>query len=68
MTLAVLDAYLGSRATRLASEAAAGRAVQIIRDYLVHVGRLDAPVAYWTPSRQLAFAAWCREAHGHSAA
>jgi len=68
LALAVLKAYLDTRATRIASEEAAIRAVQIVTDYLESIRRLEAPVAFWTPSRQLEFARWCRTTHGHSAA
>jgi len=66
LTLAVLQAYLDTRATQIASEEAAGRAVVLFTDYLTHIKRVAAPVAFWTPAQQLAFAKWSRATHGHA--
>jgi integrase len=67
MTIAVLDAYLEDRGQHIASEEAAERAVQLFTEYLESIRRLDAEVAFWTPSRQLEFARWCVAKHHHSA-
>jgi integrase len=34
---------------------------------LQSIDRVDAPVAFWTPSQQLEFARWCVKEHEHSA-
>ena len=68
LTLAVLQAYLDGPATRIASEDAAIRAVAIVNEYLAHIGRIAAPVSFWTPSQQTLLAGWCRDTYGHSAA
>jgi integrase len=67
MTVAVLDAYLEDRGQHIASEEAAQRAVQLFTEYLQSIGRLEAKVAFWTPSQQLEFARWCVAKHNHSA-
>jgi len=67
MTLAALKAYMEGRGSMIASEDAAARAVQLFTDHLEATRSLAAPVAFWTPARQLEFARWCRSEHGHSA-
>lgn len=67
LTVAALKAYLEERGSHIASEDAAERAVQLFTDYLVSANKIDAPVAFWTPARQLELAKWCVEKHKHSA-
>jgi hypothetical protein len=67
LTLAVFKAYTDGRGSMIASEEAAARAVQLFTDHLETTRSLAAPVAFWTPARQLEFARWGRSEHGHSA-
>ena len=41
--------------------------MELFTDYLVGISKIDAPVAFWTPARQLELAKWCVEKHRHSA-
>ena len=67
LSVAALKAYLDERGSHIASEDAAERAVELFTDYLVSISKIDAPVAFWTPARQLELAKWCVEKHEHSA-
>ena len=67
LSVAALKAYLDERGSHIASEYAAERAVELFTDYLTSISKIDAPVAFWTPARQLELAKWCVEKHGHSA-
>ena len=67
LSVAALKAYLDERGSHIASEDAAERAVELFTDYLASISKIDAPVAFWTPARQLELAKWCVEKHRHSA-
>jgi integrase len=67
LTLTVLQAYLDGHGSQIASGDVAERAVQLITEYLQSIERVDATVAFWTPSQQLEFARWCVTKHQHSA-
>jgi hypothetical protein len=67
LTVAALKAYLDERGSHFASEDAAERAVELFTDYLASISKIDAPVAFWTPARQLELAKRCVEKHQHSA-
>jgi integrase len=67
LSVAALKAYLDERGSHIASGDAAERAVELFTDYLASISKIDAPVAFWTPSQQLELAKWCVEKHGHSA-
>ena len=54
------------RGSHIASEDAAERAVELFTDYLASIDKI-APVAFWTPARQLELAKWCVEKRRHSA-
>jgi hypothetical protein len=68
LSVAAFKAYLDERASHIASGDAAERAVELFTDYLASIINIEAPVAFWTPARQLELAKWCVEKHGHSAA
>jgi hypothetical protein len=67
LTTAVLKAYLDERAPHIASEEAADRSIRLVTEYLDETNNLDAPVSFWTKSRQLEFAKWCVAKHQHGA-
>jgi integrase len=67
LTISVLTAYLEEHAPKIASEEAAGNAVRHIIDYLESIGKLEAPVAFWTPAQQLEWARWCVTTRKHGA-
>ena len=67
LSVAALKTYLDERGSHIASEDAAERAVELFADYLASISKIDAPVAFWTPARQLELAKWCVEKHQHSA-
>jgi hypothetical protein len=67
LTLSVLDAYIDRRGAAIASEEQADRAIELFTDYLTSTERPDAPVAFWTPSQQVACARWLHETFDHSA-
>jgi len=68
LTIAALRAYMDDRGQVIASEEQAEIAVTHFANYVETIGRIDAPVSFWTPAQQFACAAWLRETHGHSAA
>ncbi len=68
MTVAVLKAYLDGRATTIASEHIAERAVQLFTSYLTSQKNLTATAAFWTPSQQFECAKWLRTNYTHSPA
>lgn len=67
MTIAVLDAYLKGHATSIDSEAYASRAIKLATEYLIQRRDVAAPVAYWTPSRQIEFARYLHQTYSHKA-
>ncbi len=66
LTVAVLKAYLDDRATKIASEEVAIRAVQLITAYLADLDQVEASVGFWTPAQQLELARWLHTEHEHS--
>jgi hypothetical protein len=68
MTAVALKAYLDGRASQIRSEEWAVRVVKLAVEYLTFKGVPEAPVSYWTPSRQLEFASWLRGKFKHSPA
>jgi integrase len=68
LTLAVLKAYMDEHGAAIASEDVAARAVELFTEHLRNVDEIDAPVSYWTPSRQLECAKWMRTKYDHAPA
>ncbi len=67
LTSAVISSYLKGRATQIRSEDYAVRVSTLVAQYLAVKGLSAAPVAAWTPSRQLDFGRWLNATHGHAA-
>jgi hypothetical protein len=67
LTLAILKAYMDGHGSKIASEEAAERAVELFTNYLIHIKQIDATVAFWTPAQQLECARWLRSEFDHAA-
>src|SRR5690349_10997006 len=68
LTTAAFANYLDGHAATIRSLSDAERALELATAYLVALGEKAAPVVFWTPSRQLAFAKWLRDTYGHAPA
>lgn len=68
MTLAALANYLDGHAQTIRSASDAERAAELCKQYLDHIKKPMATVAFWTPSRQLDFSKWLHTTFGHTPA
>lgn len=64
-TAHVLEHYLDGPAKNIRTAVYAERVAQIVGEFLTARNNVAAPVAWWTPSRQLDFAKWAIETLAH---